>query len=160
METRAALERGSGPGARRWWATGRGRLAVGVFAAALLAALALPFYSMSRMMGPRPVTPAAWAAAAPGTQVDVALEVTAAPPDGPLTATLLEHAGGGGYQRTDRSIRVGWRPDTPVVMGRREDVRPGAVLQARGRVAGADRLDAERLVVLTDNVTVRPSAGG
>jgi hypothetical protein len=33
-------------------------------------------------------------------------------------------------------------------MGGREDVRPGSVLQVRGRLLARDSVDAERLVVL------------
>lgn len=84
----------------------------------------------------------------------MALEVVEASADGPLTATLLERTGQDAYTRTGRVLQVGWGPETPILMGRREDVRAGAVVQVRGRILGADQLDADRLVVLSGVVAV------
>jgi hypothetical protein len=146
---------------RRRTAVTRGRVLIALVVLGLAAAVAVPLSTMSRMgAGARPVTEAELTALGPGQTVDLALEVTrvtgeSVTGESSFAATLLERAEQGGYRRTGRSLRVRWRPDTAVVMGGREEVRAGAVVQARGRVAGEDLVDAARLVVLTGYAAIR-----
>jgi len=144
------------PGPRWLPTTSRGRLALGLVCAGLVLAVALPVYAMSRMMtGARSASEAQLAASAAGDQVEVAVEVTAVPEDGLFVANVLERSDQGTYRRSSRTLSVRWGSDTSLVMGRASDVRPGAILQARGRIATGDFLEADRLVILTGNAVVR-----
>lgn len=138
----------------RWWATRRGRLLLTALAAALIAAVATPLIAMRRMMDARPVAERAVAAAVPGEQLDVAIELAAAA-EGALSGAVLEQVAGTRYRRTPRTMAVRWTAATPIVMGQRDDVRAGAIVQVRGRLDARATLDADRLVVLTGYVEVR-----
>jgi hypothetical protein len=72
-----------------------------------------------------------------------------------LVANVLERADQGTYHRSSRTLRVRWGSDTSLVMGRANNVQPGAILQARGHMAIDDLLEADRLVILTGNAVVR-----
>ena len=141
----------------RWLpGTTRGRLILGLVCAGLVLAVALPVYAMGRMMIGAPLaSDAQLAAAAAGDQLEVALEVTAVPDEGPFAANLLERSDQGTYHRSTRALRVRWGSETSLVMGRTSDVRPGAILQARGRMTIDDLLEADRLVILTGHAVVR-----
>jgi hypothetical protein len=129
---------------------------LGLVGAGLVLAVMLPVYAMSRMMtGARSASEAQMAVSAPGDQVEVAGEVTAALEDRLFVANVLERSDQGTYRRSGRTFRVRWGSDTSLVMGRTSDVRPGAILQARGRLATGDLVEADRLVILTGNAAVR-----
>lgn len=71
-----------------------------------------------------------------------------------LTVEVLE---GNGYdrfdQRTGRFLTLTGYPDAEVVMGDGSDVVVGAIAQFEGTTAGADRVQLERIVILTGYVT-------
>ncbi len=135
--------------ARRWL--------FAVLGVALLAAVAIPLYGFGRMMmgSATPATEGQLASAGVGQYVEVAYEVTQAPVDAPLVGTVLERSGEGTYRRTERTLQIRWGRETAVVMGQRENVRPGAVLQVGGQLARGDLLVAERVVILTGAVRVQ-----
>jgi hypothetical protein len=136
--------------------TTRGRLILGLVCAGLVLAVGLPVFAMGRMtMGTPTASEAQVTASAAGDQLEIALEVTAAPDGGPFAATVLERSDQGTYRRSSRALRVRWGSDTSLVMGRVNDIRPGAIVQARGRMGIDDLLEADRLVILTGSVVVR-----
>jgi hypothetical protein len=68
------------------------------------------------------------------------------------------------YRRTGSTVKIGFDPATPVVMGKIADVREGSVVFIKAKEAetkmgetnkGEDRLQAEQIVILTGYVTVR-----
>jgi len=128
-----------------------------VLGVALLTAVAIPLYGFGRMLlgSTTPATEGQLASAGVGRHVEVAYEVTQAPIDAPPVGTVLERSGEGTYRRTERTLQIRWGPETVVVMGQRENVRPGAVLQVGGQLASRDLLVAERMVVLTGAVRVQ-----
>jgi len=107
------------------------------------------------MLSARPVSEGQLASSAVGDLVEVALEVTLVHDDEPVTAIVLERSDQGTYRRSGRTLRVHWGPDTSLVMGRATDIRSGAVVQARGRLAAGEVLEADRIVILTGNAAVR-----
>jgi hypothetical protein len=151
------MKDGDRPVRSRWLPkTGRGWILLGLVCVGLTLAVALPVYAMGRMMtGVRPISEGQLAASAVGDQVEVALEVTLVPDDGPVSATVLERGDQGVYRRSARTLRVGWGPDTSLVMGRATDIRPGAIVQARGHMTPGELLEADRIVILTGTAVVR-----
>jgi len=129
-----------------------------VFVLAIGAALTLPGYFAAMMMGAPPASQAQLDAAAAGSTVEVAFEVTATPSAGVLSGNFLERTTSGVYQQTGRALTVHWQSgSTPIVMGQAHDVHAGAVLQVRGVTSSGRRdvVEANRIVVLTGSVKVR-----
>jgi hypothetical protein len=127
-----------------------------ILSVGLLTGMIIPVYLISnRMMSAKPMTEAEVAAVSLGGEVEATLEVTGTPSEGVLQGTLLERQGNGTYQRTNRTLSVRWRSDTPVVMGKKADVHRGAVIQIKGKSRSDRSVDAERIVILTGYVTVR-----
>jgi len=137
----------------RWWATRRGQLLLAAVTAAVITAVAIPRVAMRRMMDARTATEDALATAAPGERVDVAIEIASANEES-LSGVLLERVADARYRRTQRTVAMRWTAATQLVMGSRDEIRPGAVVQARGRLCAGAALDADRLVVLTGHVEV------
>jgi hypothetical protein len=122
---------------------------------ALLVAIGIGVYSTGRMMmGERPIDAARFHNAQIGDSVDLAIVVNGATAAASFPGTLLDPTGQGSYRRTDQTVEVQWGPDTSVVMGRREEIGPGSVLQVRGRVLQSQAVAARQLVVLSGFVTV------
>ena len=141
--------------AARRWRPQRGPLLLVGLGLALLVAVAIPIVSMGRMLGGAPpLSRDELAAATPGTHLEVALEVGGPPSDGLITGRVLERLGAGRYRRTDLQLQASLAPDTPVVMGQREDVQAGAVVQVRGHLSTARAVLADRVVILTGAVQV------
>jgi len=116
------------PAARRW-RPHRGPLLLVGLGLAPLVAVAIPIVSLG---GALPVSSDELAAATPGAHLEVPLEAGGPPSDGLITGRVLERVEPGLYRRTDLQLQAWLAPDTPVVMGQREDVQAGAVIQVRG----------------------------
>jgi hypothetical protein len=129
-------------------------MGVGNCQAILVASTERSVSAMARMMGPQPATVSQLASAAVGTSFEVALLVTAIG-DGRFTGTVLERDGDGVYHRADGSLPVRWPADTPVVMGKADEIVVGAAVQAHGQVAADRALDADRLAILTGYLELR-----
>jgi hypothetical protein len=137
-------------------ASNRGALLLIGFGLALVVAVAIPLVSMGRMMaGPPPATMGDLAGATPGARLEVALELSGPPADGLVTGAVLERVDAGMYRRTTQQLRAHLAADTPVLMGRPEDVRGGAVVQIRGQLTPTHELAADRVVILTGAVRVQ-----
>ena len=123
--------------------------------AGLAFAVAAGIYSSRMMMLSSTADAKQLAAAAAGTSLDVAVEVTALPSPDVLDALLLDKQGSD-YRRTAEVVHIHVPAAVPVVMGRYRDLQPGAVLQVSALSQGADkrRLEAKQLVVLTGYVQV------
>jgi hypothetical protein len=63
---------------------------------------------------------------------------------------------GSDYKRTSEAVHIHVPAATPIIMGKYQDLRPGAVLQVSALTQGADkrRLEARQLVILTGYVQV------
>lgn len=129
-------------------------LPVAVFAG-LVFAVAAGIYSSRSMMLKPTANAAQLGTAQNGQTLEVAVEITAVPAPNLLEARLLDKQGTD-YRRSGTLLHVHLGAGTALVMGKQEDLRPGAVLQVSAASSGADKtqLDARQLVVLTGYVQV------
>jgi hypothetical protein len=79
-------------------------------------------------------------------------------PDGTnaYDAEILDGLSGTSYRGTHSNIRVVLDSDTSVVMGAGTDIKPGAVIQASGKMAALHTLRAGQIVILTGYVRIAP----
>lgn len=131
-------------------------LLLGLFIAAGIAALFLPFLLLRNMMssGTPLQTARQFALASPNAQTNIALEVTSLPTSTLLTGTLLQKNADDSYSRTDQKVTVQWNA-AQFVMGNSSDVKQGAILQVDGRVGDNGVLRASQVVILTGIVQVK-----
>ncbi len=133
-----------------------GPLLLGVLILAAIAAIVIPFYlGFSGMMaGSAPQSAKQLAAASPGSQANVAIEVTSLPAQTMLEGNLLQKNADGTYSRTGKTISVKWG-GSKFVMGGSSDIKVGAILQASGILNPSDVLTAQQIVVLTTSVHIK-----
>jgi hypothetical protein len=134
-----------------------GPLLLGLLILGVIAALAIPFYlGFSNMMqgGTTPQTAQQLAASTPGSQVNVAIEVTNMPSSVLLDGNLLQKNADGTYSRTGKTISVRWS-STKIVMGSSSDIKVGAILQASGILGTNNVLTAAQIVILTASVQLK-----
>jgi hypothetical protein len=93
--------------------------------------------------------------AATGSKVKVVMEIGEAGGDGTLRGILLQKKTEEDYTRTTTTMVTHFSEHTALVMGKREDVRAGAVVHITGIVREDRSIDAERIVILTDYVHVQ-----
>lgn len=72
------------------------------------------------------------------------------------SAVLLESSDGSTYHQTTSAIRLAVTPNTSVVMGRKADIKTGAILQVNGQMTAEHTLRASQIVVLTGFVNLAP----
>jgi hypothetical protein len=99
-----------------------------------------------------PLTVSEFAAATPGTAVNVALAITGLPAPDRLDGKLLqadEAEPFGVFRRTEQEVQVHWSPTTQFAMGEAADLQIGGLVRARGTLGESRLIDAERLVILT-----------
>ncbi len=122
-----------------------------------VAVIAVLFYlSFSSMMGgaaSAPQTAQQVASATPGSQANVAVEVTGLSSQTMLEGNLLQKNADGTYSRTGKTITVQWN-HSQIVMGSSSDVKVGAILQASGIIGTSDVLTATQIVILTGAVQI------
>ena len=130
---------------------------LGLLVIAAIAVLFIPFYLERSMMmgGSPPQTAQQFALASPGTNMNVALEVTTMPSSILLEGTLLEKNDDGSYSLTSQKARVQWNPSQSVIMGSSSDVKVGAIIQVRGTLGNNDVLTADQVVILTGFVQIK-----
>ncbi len=109
-----------------------------------------------RMMGTPPASAAQIAAMSAGMQVDVALAVEVANAE-LLHGLVLERDDEGVYHRSTQPVAVRWQPDTPLVMGKAEAVRAGAILQVNGPFGADGCVEALQIAIITGYVEVVPT---
>ena len=90
----------------------------------------------------------------PDGSVKIVVEISDTDARGGMHGTLLEKRTEQLYLRTKTSVTVRSTPETKLVMGKREDVREGAVVHVTGRLTGDGRIDAQQIVILTGYVKV------
>ena len=105
-------------------------------------------------MGAKPVTAPELRQATPTQLVDVALEISSAQANR-YSGTVLESSGKNTYRRMAGTLSFALSKNASLIMGRHSDLRPGAVVIARGRVQSSALADVSRVVVLTDYVQVQ-----
>ena len=120
----------------------------------LLVVVVIPVYSIVKMTGSKPATQAEWVTAKSGDQIEVTIEITETISGTTAKGTLLETSDSRSYGRTARTIDIQLAPDTRIVMGKRENIHPGAVVQVKGRVGANQSVEAERVVILTGFVQI------
>jgi tetrahydromethanopterin S-methyltransferase subunit A len=99
-----------------------------------------------------PLTASEFAAATPGTAVNVALAITGLLAPDRLDGKLLqadEAEPFSVYRRTEQEVQVQWSPTTQFAMGEAADLQIGGLVRARGTLGESRLIDAERLVILT-----------
>jgi hypothetical protein len=128
---------------------------VGLLLAGGVAAVLVPFLLVSTTMGADPALQSAsqFALASPDTRVAIALEVTSLPSGTLLTGALLQKNADGSYTRTAQQATVRWSGEQ-LVMGSRNDIRQGAIVQVSGLVGSDSIVQASQIVVLTGFVQV------
>lgn len=75
--------------------------------------------------------------------------------DGKVHGKLLEKQDETHYLRTANFADVMWGQETTFVMGKRDDVRAGAVVHVTGKMAGDRTVKALQIVILTGYVQVK-----
>jgi hypothetical protein len=109
----------------------------------------------AQMHTPTAMTASEFYSAQKGAQAKIAVRVTALSRTS-LRGELLEPERESVYAATGRRVELYVARDVPVVMGTRDDVRPGAVLFVYAVVTGPGRADAKKLFSITRVVTVEP----
>jgi hypothetical protein len=145
------------PGQARPQRRSSGPLLLGLLIVGVIAAIAIPLYlGFSNMMGggAAPQTAQQLAAATPGSQEHVAIEVTGMPSSNVLDGDLLQKNTDGTYSRTGKTISVQWK-SSKIVMGSSSDVKVGAILQASGVLGTNDVLTADQIVILTTSIRLK-----
>lgn len=133
-------------------------LFLGLLVLGIAAAILIPLYLArnSAMMGNSPPESASQlAAAAPGSQAIIVCEVTSLPSNTLINGVLLQRQSDGSYSHTSKPVQLQWNPSgSSIVMGGRQDIHRGAVLQIRGRIDTHGVLHADQIVILTGTVAV------
>ncbi len=75
--------------------------------------------------------------------------------EGRIRGKLLEKRDETHYSRTANVADVSWGKDTALVMGKAEDIHPGAIVHVTGKVAEDHSVQARQIVVLTGYVQVK-----
>ena len=129
---------------------------------ALLVALALlAFLAMRHSLGKAMRMQAETTAAPflsqlkPGQEAKIVLEVTAVAPAASVEGSVLDKESETVYHRTANSMKILFDATTPVVMGKAEDIHPGAVVHITAKMASDHTVHASQIVVLTGYVKVK-----
>ncbi len=122
---------------------------------ALVLAVVAGGYSRRMMLIPSALSSSRMAATPAGTALNLIVEVAAMPSPNVLDASLLSKQDSA-YVRTADDVRLHWQAGTPVIMGKRDDVHPGAVLAVSAIAWGknTNQFDVRSLTVLTGYVQV------
>jgi hypothetical protein len=126
-----------------------------IVASTILLALAAPALASAQMMHapPVPMSPAQFAQAAPGQNVEIAVRVKRVDRT-TLYTELLAHETDTQAKATGKDVVIFFPDGTPVVMGAASDVTSGATLYVYGVLTKPGRVDAKRVVVDTKYVNV------
>ena len=129
-----------------------------MFVLAALAALSLAFVwsGAGRMMRMRTqaASKAEFAQVKADEQTKIVIEVAEAS-GGRLSGKLLEKRDETHYSRTENPADVTWGKETGIVMGKGEDIHPGAVVHVTGKMGADRRVEAKQIVTLTGYVQVK-----
>ena len=129
-----------------------------IFLAVLLAVLSLAFVwrGVGRMLTMRTQAASIEEFAALTNEADakVVIEINEGP-QGQVRGKLLEKQDERHYTRTTKDVEARWNKQTAIVMGKVDDIKPGAVVQVTGKVAADHSVDAKQIVILTGYVQVK-----
>jgi hypothetical protein len=93
--------------------------------------------------------------AVPGTKTKVVLEIGESTPQGTLQGNLLQEKSDEIYVRTTTAVTLQSDSQTKLVMGKRADIHPGAVIHVTGTVREDHSIEAEQHVILTGYVQIQ-----
>jgi len=68
---------------------------------------------------------------------------------------MLEKQGETHYTRTTKDVETTWDKHTAIVMGKADDIKPGAVVHVTGKLAADHSVEATQIVILTGYVQVQ-----
>ena len=129
-----------------------------IFMLAALAALSLAFVwkGAGRMMNmqTRAATAFEFDQLKPQDATKIVVEVTDAS-ELRIRGRLLDKQDETHYVRTTNQAEVVWNKDTPIVMGKADDIHPGAIVHITGKVAADRSVQAQQIVILTGYVQVK-----
>lgn len=129
-----------------------------IFLLAFLAVLSLAFVwrGVGRMLTMRTqaASSAEFAALTNEADAKVVIEITEAP-QGHVRGKLLEKQDETHYTRTTKDVEARWGKQTAIVMGKADDIKPGAVVHVTGKVAADRSVEAKQIVILTGYVQVK-----
>jgi hypothetical protein len=124
----------------------------------LLAVLSLAFVwrGVGRMLTMRTqaASTAEFAALTNDADAKVVIEIAEAA-HGRVRGKLLERQDETHYKRTTKDVEATWNKQTAIVMGKAEEVKPGAVVHVTGKVAPDHSVEARQIVILTGYVQVK-----
>src|SRR5215469_15177329 len=125
---------------------------------ALLAVLSLAFVwrGVGRMLTMRTqaASSAEFEALRSEADAKVVIEITEAP-QGRVRGKLLERQDETHYTRTGKEVEATWDKKTAIVMGKADDIKPGAVVHVTGKLAADHGVEARQIVILTGYVQVK-----
>ena len=129
-----------------------------IFLLAFLAVLSLAFVwrGVGRMLTMRTqaASTAEFWALTNEAEAKVVIEITEVP-QGHVLGKLLERQDETHYTRTAKGVDATWGKQTAIVMGKAEDIKPGAVVHVTGKVAADHSVEARQIVILTGYVHVK-----
>jgi len=124
----------------------------------ILAALALVFVwrGVAKIMGMQThaATPVEFAQLKPEQEIKIVIEVNEAS-ESQIRGALLEKQDETHYVRTQNALEARSGKDTKFVMGKQEDIRPGAILHITGKADTHRIVQAAQIVILTGYVQVK-----
>lgn len=91
----------------------------------------------------------------PGTKTKVVVEIRESNPEGTIRGKLLQKKTEEIYTRTTTAVTVLSDSQTKLVMGKRSDLRPAAVVHVIGTIRDDHSIQAAQLVILTGFVQVQ-----
>jgi hypothetical protein len=144
------------------------KIAAGLFAVIVLASISMVMAAARKSASPSPRTIAAAsptgtrampspasaprASLAPGETAQVVFQVTSLHGEGLITGRVLQPLTPTTLTRTRQTVTVELTPDATTKMGTSADIKPGALLQARGTADNNRTLHANSIAVLTGYV--------
>lgn len=96
-----------------------------------------------------------FAQTAPGTKTKVVVEIGGAVPAGTIKGKLLSKKTEEIFTRTSTPVTAQFDAQTKIVMGKPNDLRPGAIVHVTGMIRGDHTIQAEQIVILTGYVQVQ-----
>lgn len=98
----------------------------------------------------------AFAAAKTGTPIKLVVSVDRLTADGGFAAEILDKGVNDTYSHSGTHVAFHVPANAKFLMGGRNDLKPGAVLQVNGQIADARRLAVSEIVVLNGFVRIAP----
>jgi hypothetical protein len=91
----------------------------------------------------------------PGTKTKFVVEIGEPSAEGTIRGKLLEKKTEEIYARTATAVTVQFNAQTNIVMGKKSDIHPGAVVHITGVIKDDRSVQAEQIVILTGYVKIQ-----